>query len=65
MCSEFEKEKEDDAKDVKQQRFETIMSLMQEMEKFGRLPPELVSSVTSDSKRNFLDDFSSALYGNV
>ncbi|XP_014482913.1 PREDICTED: peroxisomal biogenesis factor 19 isoform X2 [Dinoponera quadriceps] len=65
VCSELEKEKEDDAKDVKQHRFETVMSLMQEMEKFGRLPPELASTVVPDSKGNFLDEISSVLCGNV
>lgn len=65
MCSELEKEKEDDTKEVKQQRFETVMSLMQEMEKFGRLPAELASSVIPDSKGSFLDEFNSVLCGNV
>lgn len=65
MCSELEKEKEDDPKDIKQRRFEIIMSLMQEMEKFGRLPPELASAVVPDSKGNFLDEISSVLCGNV
>ncbi|XP_032667563.1 peroxisomal biogenesis factor 19 [Odontomachus brunneus] len=65
VCSELEKEKEDDSKDVKQRRFEVIMSLMQEMEKFGRLPPELASTVVPDSKGSFLDEISSVLCGNV
>lgn len=65
MCSELEKEKEDDSKDVRQRRFETIMLLMQEMEKFGRLPLELASTVFPDSKGNFLDEISSVLCGNV
>lgn len=65
VCSELEKEKEDDPKDVRQSRFETIMSLMQEMEKFGCLPLELASTVIPDSKGNFLDEISSVLCRNV
>ncbi|EFN88728.1 peroxisomal biogenesis factor 19 [Harpegnathos saltator] len=65
VCSELEKEKEDDTKEIKQRRFETIMSLMQEIEKCGQLPQELASTVIQDSKGNFLDEISSVLCRNI
>lgn len=42
MCTELEKEKEADAEDVKKRRFDTILSLMQEMQSYGQPPEELV-----------------------
>jgi len=42
VCTELEKEKDDDADDVKKRRFDTILSLMQEMQTYGQPPEELV-----------------------
>lgn len=42
VCTELESEKDDDTDEVKQTRFQTTLSLMQEMQNCGQLPEELV-----------------------
>ncbi|XP_029051033.1 peroxisomal biogenesis factor 19 isoform X1 [Osmia bicornis bicornis] len=42
VCSELEKEKDGDSEEIKKKRFETVVSLMQEVQSCGQLPEELV-----------------------
>lgn len=64
ICVELEKEKEDDTKEIKQHRLESVMAFMQEMEQFGSLPNDLASSLfRPDSGKGILDDLSSVLCG--
>ncbi|XP_014216502.1 peroxisomal biogenesis factor 19 [Copidosoma floridanum] len=42
VCKELEEEKEDDSEEVKRQRFEKTLSLMQEMQAYGQPPDDLV-----------------------
>ncbi|XP_076618677.1 peroxisomal biogenesis factor 19 [Colletes latitarsis] len=41
ICSELEKEKDQDTEETKKKRFEMVMSLVQELLGYGRLPKEL------------------------
>lgn len=41
ICFAFEEEKEEDSESVKKERFDTVMSLMQEMQSLGQPPKEL------------------------
>lgn len=42
VCSELEKEKDTDTDETKKRRFDTILSLMQDMQSYGQPPEELV-----------------------
>lgn len=42
MCTELEKEKDEDTETIKKERFDAVMSLMQEVQGCGQLPEELV-----------------------
>ncbi|EZA46468.1 Peroxisomal biogenesis factor, partial [Ooceraea biroi] len=42
VCTELEKEKEDDTEDTKKHRFETVLKLMTEMQNYGQAPEDLV-----------------------
>ncbi|KAK2587007.1 hypothetical protein KPH14_010974 [Odynerus spinipes] len=42
VCSELEKEQDTDTDEIKKRRFETILSLMQDMQTYGQPPEELV-----------------------
>jgi len=42
VCIELEKEKEDDAENVKQRRFDYVLKLMTEMQSYGQAPNDLV-----------------------
>ncbi|XP_053971488.1 peroxisomal biogenesis factor 19 [Hylaeus volcanicus] len=46
ICSELEKEKDEDTEEIKRKRFEMIISLMQEVQGCGQLPEELVGEQT-------------------
>ncbi|CAK9815130.1 Peroxisomal biogenesis factor 19 [Anthophora quadrimaculata] len=46
VCTEFEKETDGDTEKIRKKRFETIMSLMQEIQSCGHLPEELVGPQT-------------------
>ncbi|XP_076278297.1 peroxisomal biogenesis factor 19 isoform X3 [Lasioglossum baleicum] len=46
VCSELEKEKDEDTKETKKKRFKTVISLMQEVQGCGQLPEELVGEHT-------------------
>ncbi|XP_076643039.1 peroxisomal biogenesis factor 19 isoform X2 [Halictus rubicundus] len=46
VCCELEKEKDEDTKETKKKRFETVISLMQEVQGYGQLPEELVGEQT-------------------
>ncbi|XP_078050963.1 peroxisomal biogenesis factor 19 [Augochlora pura] len=46
VCTELENEKDDDTKETKKKRFETVTSLMQEVQGCGQLPEELVGEQT-------------------
>ncbi|XP_012219504.1 peroxisomal biogenesis factor 19 isoform X2 [Linepithema humile] len=47
VCIELEKEKEDDAEDIKKHRFEYILKLMTEMQNYGQAPEDLISEQCS------------------
>ncbi|XP_017764414.1 PREDICTED: peroxisomal biogenesis factor 19 [Eufriesea mexicana] len=47
VCTELDKEKDDDTEEMKKKRFETIISLMQEIQGYGQLPEELVGEHTT------------------
>ncbi|XP_015115214.1 peroxisomal biogenesis factor 19 [Diachasma alloeum] len=47
VCTELEKEKDDDSDPVKKQQFEKILGLMQEMQNCGQPPEDLVGEQTS------------------
>ncbi|XP_024893636.1 peroxisomal biogenesis factor 19 [Temnothorax curvispinosus] len=47
VCTELEKEKEDDAEDIKQRRFECVLKLMTEMQNYGQAPDDLVGEQCS------------------
>ncbi|XP_071576564.1 peroxisomal biogenesis factor 19 [Temnothorax nylanderi] len=47
VCTELEKEKEDDAEDVKQRRFQCVLKLMTEMQNYGQAPDDLVGEQCS------------------
>lgn len=47
VCIELEKEKDDDAEDVKQRRFECVLKLMTEMQNYGQAPDDLVGEQCS------------------
>lgn len=47
MCTELDKEKDSDTEEVKKKRFETIISLMQEVQACGQLPEELIGEQTT------------------
>ncbi|KAL0130424.1 hypothetical protein PUN28_002240 [Cardiocondyla obscurior] len=47
VCIELEKEKEDDAEDVKQHRFECVLKLMTEMQNYGQAPDDLIGEQCS------------------
>ena len=42
VCNELEKEKDEDTETIKKERFDAVMSLMQEVQGCGQLPEELV-----------------------
>ncbi|XP_076662952.1 peroxisomal biogenesis factor 19 isoform X2 [Andrena cerasifolii] len=42
VCTELEKEKDEDTETIKKERFDLVMSLMQEVQGCGQLPEELV-----------------------
>lgn len=42
VCTELEKEKDDDTETIKKERFDLVMSLMQEVQGCGQLPEELI-----------------------
>ncbi|XP_076378647.1 peroxisomal biogenesis factor 19 [Megalopta genalis] len=46
VCTELENEKDEDTKETKKKRFETVTSLMQEVQGCGQLPEELVGEQT-------------------
>lgn len=46
VCIELDKEKDDDTEEIKRKRFETIISLMQEVQACGQLPEELIGEQT-------------------
>ncbi|CAK9832029.1 Peroxisomal biogenesis factor 19 [Anthophora retusa] len=46
VCTELEKETDGDTEKIRKKRFETIMSLMQEIQSCGHLPEELVGPQT-------------------
>ncbi|XP_014234654.1 peroxisomal biogenesis factor 19 [Trichogramma pretiosum] len=43
VCQELETEKEDDSEEIKKKRFETTLSLMQEMQTCGQPPQDLIN----------------------
>ncbi|KAK9293687.1 hypothetical protein QLX08_011433 [Tetragonisca angustula] len=47
VCIELDKEKDSDTEEVKKKRFETIISLMQEVQACGQLPEELIGEQTT------------------
>ncbi|KAF3428910.1 hypothetical protein E2986_12520 [Frieseomelitta varia] len=47
VCVELDKEKDSDTEEVKKKRFETIISLMQEVQACGQLPEELIGEQTT------------------
>ncbi|XP_006624825.1 peroxisomal biogenesis factor 19 isoform X1 [Apis dorsata] len=47
VCIELDKEKDDDTEEIKRKRFETIISLMQEVQACGQLPEELIGEQTA------------------
>lgn len=47
VCTELDKEKDDDTEEIKRKRFETIISLMQEVQACGQLPEELIGEQTA------------------
>ncbi|XP_043274822.1 peroxisomal biogenesis factor 19 isoform X1 [Venturia canescens] len=47
VCTELENENETDSEEVKKQRFDTILALMQEMQNYGQPPEELVGDQQS------------------
>jgi len=44
-CTEFEAEKDDDTDEVKGQRFERLITIMQKMQSCGHPPEELVGAL--------------------
>ncbi|XP_066599289.1 peroxisomal biogenesis factor 19-like [Prorops nasuta] len=42
ICTEFEAEKDDDTEELKRHRFKLILNFLQEMQKYGQPPEELV-----------------------
>lgn len=46
VCCELEKEKNEDTKETKKKRFESVISLMQEVQGCGQLPEEFVGEQT-------------------
>ena len=47
ICSEFEEEEEGDSQDIKNQRFERIIDLMQQMQECGQPPKDIVGDMVS------------------
>ncbi|XP_077279064.1 peroxisomal biogenesis factor 19 [Temnothorax americanus] len=47
VCTELEKEKEDDVEDIKQRRFQCVLKLMTEMQNYGQAPDDLVGEQCS------------------
>lgn len=47
VCTELDKEKDDDTEEIKKKRFEAIISLMQEVQACGQLPEELIGEQTA------------------
>ncbi|PBC25907.1 peroxisomal biogenesis factor 19 [Apis cerana] len=47
VCIELDKEKDNDTEEIKRKRFETIISLMQEVQACGQLPEELIGEQTA------------------
>ena len=47
ICSEFEEEQDDEPQDIKSQRFETIIDLMQQMQECGQPPKDIVGDMVS------------------
>lgn len=47
VCIELEKEKEDDAEDIKKHRFEYVLKLMTEMQNYGQAPEDLIGEQCS------------------
>lgn len=47
VCQELESEKEDDSEEVKKKRFESTLSLMQEMQGCGQPPDDLITEQQS------------------
>ncbi|XP_031827212.1 peroxisomal biogenesis factor 19 [Nomia melanderi] len=46
VCTELEKEKDEDTEELKKKRLETVISLMQEVLGYGQLPEELIGEQT-------------------
>ncbi|KAJ8877228.1 hypothetical protein PR048_021682 [Dryococelus australis] len=51
VCNELEQESENDSADMKKQRFDKVMNLMQKMSDCGQLPKELIGSVGNISEQ--------------
>ena len=47
ICSEFEEEQDDEPQDIKSQRFERIIDLMQQMQECGQPPKDIVGDMVS------------------
>ena len=54
ICSEFEEEQDDEPQDIKTQRFERIIDLMQQMQECGQPPKDIVGDMVS---YHFLDQW--------
>uniref|UniRef100_A0A182QQC4 Peroxin-19 n=1 Tax=Anopheles farauti TaxID=69004 RepID=A0A182QQC4_9DIPT len=49
VCTELEKEKPDDSADVKRERFQTVLEMMQSMQDLGQPPADLVGNLGPDN----------------
>lgn len=52
VCSELEKEKEDDSADVKRERFNIVLDRMQKMQELGTPPAEILGEVPENAVPN-------------
>lgn len=57
VCSEFESEKDSDSSDTKKERFQRILSIMQQMQECGSPPKDLVGDVPELGGASGMPDF--------